>query len=74
MKKLLMTLVVGLLTASPSYAAVFNVTGVTDLTGNITIDTVLGTVTAADLNYSVNSPQTIQTSLTKDSTTLLPIL
>jgi hypothetical protein len=55
--KLLISLVVVVLAASPTYAAtVFNVTGVTDLTGTLTIDTVTGSLTAADLDYSVTSP------------------
>jgi hypothetical protein len=40
---------------APSYATVFDVTGITGLSGTVTIDTVAGTVTAADLKY-VNSP------------------
>jgi hypothetical protein len=57
MKKLLMTLVVALLTASPGHAAVlvFNVTGVTGLSGTLTIDNVAGVATAADLVFT-NSP------------------
>jgi hypothetical protein len=44
------------LAASPTFAATFSVTGLTDVTGTLTIDTVAGTVTVADLDYSVTSP------------------
>jgi len=54
MKRFLTVLIAAVIVSSPSYAAVFEVTGVTDLTGTLTI--VGGTVTAADLNYSADSP------------------
>jgi hypothetical protein len=53
--RFLIALIAALLATSPSYATVFDVTGITGLSGTVTIDTVAGTVTAADLKY-VNSP------------------
>jgi len=51
MNKLVMTLIAGLsASTSPGFASTFDVIGVTDLTGTVTIDS--GSVTAADLQYA----------------------